>query len=325
MSQAETALTVRSGQELGHLADVAERTREYIAASKAANTVRAYRADWQHFSAWCAAQGLDALPASPQTLALYLTAHAMALKTSTLQRRLSAISQAHQHAGQASPTADPIARATWAGIRRAHGTAQRQKAPAVVDQLRAMLEALPPGLIGARDRALLLLGFSGAFRRSELVSLDVGDVQITRAGLVVTLRRSKTDQLGEGRKIGIPNGTAAATCPVAAVKGWLKLAGIRDGPLFRPINRHGQLGAGRLSDRAVALVIKRHAAAAGLDPEEYSGHSLRAGFATSAAAAGVEERHIAQQTGHRSMTVLRRYIRDGELLGQSNAAGRVGL
>jgi integrase len=179
-------------------------------------------------------------------------------------------------------------------------------------------------LLELRDRALLLLGFAGAFRRSELVSLDVEDLEFSRAGLVVRLRRSKTDQEGQGRRIGVPRGQRAETCPLMALQAFLKAASIESGPLFRGVNRHGQLLQGRLSDRAVALVVKRRVEAVGLDPERFAGHSLRAGLATSAAAAGASERAIAKQTGHKSMAVLRRYIRDGDLF-RDNAAAAVDL
>jgi len=306
------------------LYEVGARARDYVQQSRAANTRRAYRADWADFAAWCAVHRLAALPAAPETVALYLTDLAASRKTSTLQRRLSAISQAHKAADLDTPTGHRAVRAVWSGIRRAKGTAQEGKAPAVTRDLRAMVAILPPTLPGTRDRALLLLGFAGAFRRSELVGLDVADVTTTRDGLVIDLRRSKTDQEGEGRRIGIPYGSRPATCPVRAVQDWLAASGLRTGPLFRGINRHGQVRATRLSDRAVALVVKRAAEAAGLDPARYAGHSLRAGLATAAAAAGVSERAIMAQTGHKSLPMVRRYIREGSLFNE-NAAAEVGL
>ena len=307
------------------LAPAVERARAYAGQAKAPNTLRAYNADWRDFAAWCAAANLTPMPADPETVGLYLGDLAAAgRKASTLERRLSAIAQAHKLAGHPSPTGHPAVRAVWAGIRRVHGSAQEGKAPALAADMRAMVGALPPGLGGVRDRALLLLGFAGAFRRSELVGLDAGDVAPTREGLVVTLRRSKTDQAGEGRRVGIPAGQHAATCPAQALKAWTTMAGIAEGPLFRPVDRRGVVGPGRLSDRAVALVVKRAALAAGLDPDRYAGHSLRAGLATSAAAAGASERSIMDQTGHRSVAMVRRYIREGSLF-RDNAAAKVGL
>jgi integrase len=179
-------------------------------------------------------------------------------------------------------------------------------------------------LVTLRDRALLLLGFAGAFRRSELVSLDTGDVASAADGLVITLRRSKTDQEGQGRQVGLPFGSNPRTCPVRALRDWFTAAAIADGPIFRGVDRHGNIAVTRLTDQSVALVVKRAAAAAGLDPADYAGHSLRSGLATAAAMAGVSERSIMAQTGHKSLPVVRRYIRSGGLF-RRNAAAAVGL
>jgi integrase len=187
-----------------------------------------------------------------------------------------------------------------------------------------MLDKLPATRVGLRDRAVLLLGFAGAFRRSELVSLDVADLEFSSAGLIVTLRKSKTDQKGAGRRIGIPYGSTEGTCPVRAVQAWLETARISDGPVFRPLDRFQRVQTTRLSDKAVALIVKRRAKAVGLDPTRYAGHSLRAGLATSAAAAGASERVIMSQTGHRSADMVRKYIREGSLF-TANPAGMVGL
>ena len=242
---------------------------------------------------------------------MYLADHAEAWKVSTLNRRLAVISVMHQRHGYPSPTVSPAVREVAKGIRRQTGSAQRRVAPTVIGDIRRMLAHLPDNLLATRDRALLLIGFAGALRRSELVAIDVEDITDRPEGLAATLRRSKTDQEGAGRIVAIPYGTE--TCPVTALRTWTEEAGITTGPVFRPIDRHENISATRLSDRAVALVLKRRAAAAGLDPAAYSGHSLRAGFATTAAAHGATERAIANQTGHRSMEVLRRYIRDGAL------------
>ncbi len=318
---------VKAGGEtrgLGPLASVAETAREYIRHAKAPNTMRAYRADWKHFKAWCDAHGLTALPAAANTAVLYLTELSSTHKVSTLTRRLSSINQAHQLASHESPTGTPAVRALMAGIRRAKGTAPEVKAPVLTEDIRAMVGALPAGLLGSRDRALLLIGFTGAFRRSELVGLNFADCEFTRAGLVISLRRSKTDQDGCGRKIGIPRGSTPETCPVRSLEAWLAASGITGGALFRSITRQGRMRPGRLSAYAVALVVKRCAAAVGLDASRYSGHSLRAGLATAAAIAGASERSIMNQTGHRSTSMVRRYIRDGSLF-RENAAAVVGL
>jgi integrase len=310
--------------EIGPLAEIAFRASEFVNQSKAKNTVRAYRADWSHFETWCQSHGQASLPASADTVALYVTDLAASLKPATITRRISAISQAHQIAGFETPTGSAKVRLVMAGIRRTMGTAQKGKTPILVDDLRRMLGGLPGNLLGVRDRVLLLIGFCGAFRRSELVALDAGDIAITRDGLVVTIRRSKTDQEGEGRKIGIPYASHLETCPVRSLQDWLEKSGITEGPLFRPVNRFGKMASIRLSGAAVGEIVKRYAAAVGLDASEFAGHSLRSGLATSAAAAGASERSIMRQTGHRSEKMVRRYIKDGSLF-RENAVAVVGL
>jgi integrase len=237
-----------------------------------------------------------------------------------IQRRLNAIAEAHKAMGLESPTSAGMVRNTLKGI----GTATAPKAPTLTDDIRAMVDATDAGLIGARDRALVLLGFAGAFRRSELVCLDIEDCSFGKDGLTVMLRRSKTDQDGAGRKIGIPYGSNPETCPVRTIQAWIEQAVLSDGALFRSINRHGQVQAGGLSGMDVARVVKKLAERAGLDPAKYAGHSLRAGHATSAAIAGASERSIMKQTGHRSVQMVRRYIRDGSLF-RENSAGKLGL
>jgi integrase len=328
------------GSALGQVADTA---RDYIRASKAKNTLRAYKSDWCDFQCWCAGYGLSALPASPETVALYVTALADGrwvtrlvkgrkvskfekCKVSTISRRIVSIGQAHAIAGHPSPTGAAEVRHVMAGIRKTKGTARAAKKATLVDDIRRMMNALPSGTLGVRDRALLLVCFAGAFRRSEVVSLDRGDCMFTGDGLVVTLRRSKTDQEGEGRKIAVPYGSSPDTCPVRALKAWLDLAGSADdaAPVFQPISRRGKILAGRLSDKAVVRAVKRYALLAGLDASKYAGHSLRAGLATAAAIGGASERSIMNQTGHKSVNMVRVYIRDGNLF-RDNAAAKVGL
>jgi site-specific recombinase XerD len=301
-----------------------EQVREYIRASKAENTLRGYQSDWRHFCAWCEVHGVQLFPALPETVASYIAECAGRLKVGSIQRRLNAIAEAHKAVGLESPTHSPIVTNTMKGIRRTIGTASAQKAPALTDDIRAMVDATDAGIIGGRDRALILLGFAGAFRRSELVGLVVNDCAFGKDGLTVTLRRSKMDQHGAGRKIGIPYGSNPETCPVRNVQAWIEQAGVNAGPLFRPLNRHGHIQAGRLSGVDVARVVKKLADRAGLDVAKYAGHSLRAGHATSAAIAGASERSIMNQTGHRSVQMVRRYIRDGNLF-RENSAGKLGL
>ena len=310
--------------EVGPLAEIADRASEFVNQSKAKNTVRAYQSDWSHFELWCRAHGQISLPATSETVAFYLTDLSSTHKTGTLVRRISAISQAHQIAGFETPTGSSQVRLVMAGIRRTNGTAQVAKTPVLVEDLRRMVSKLPGNLLGVRDRALLLVGFSGAFRRSELVALDVADAIINRDGIVIVIRRSKTDQEGEGRKIGVPYGSNPATCPVRALQDWLGQCGFAEGSLFRPIDRFSRVSPQRLSGAAIAEIVKRYVEAAGLDATKFAGHSLRSGLATSAAAAGASERSIMNQTGHRSLATVRKYIRDGSLF-RENAAAVVGL
>jgi site-specific recombinase XerD len=299
--------------------------QHYAEASRAESTVRAYRADWQHFTRWCEGTHAAPLPAEPATMAAYVADLAeQGKKPATIARRLASISQAHQLAGFDSPSRTETVRSVMKGIRRTHGTAQRQAAPATTQVIKAMIDTLPGTMAGRRDRALILLGFAGAFRRSELVSGRVDDVAFTPEGLVFTLRRSKTDQEGQGTRKGIPYGSNPSTCPVRALRAWLDSADITSGPIFRAVDRWGRISDRALTDRSVADIVKRSVAAAGFKADEFSGHSLRAGLATSAAAAGVLDRDIMKQTGHKSDRVLRRYIRDGSLF-RDNAAGKVGL
>jgi len=313
----------REGTELAPSPSM-EQAREFARHSKAESTLRGYQSDWRDFCSWCDSQSLCPLPASPESVASYIAECASRLKTGSIQRRLNAISEAHKAMGQESPTSAGTVRNTLKGIQRTLGTATVQKSPTLVDDIRAMVGATDAGLIGARDRALILLGFAGAFRRSELVALGVADLAFSRDGLTVTLRRSKTDQEGVGRKVGIPYGSNPDTCPVRAVQSWLEDASVADGPAFRAVNRHGKAQETGLAPIDVARIVKKLAQGAGLDPAKYAGHSLRAGHATQAATAGASERSIMNQTGHRSVQMVRRYIRDGSLF-RENSAGKLGL
>ena len=322
----ETALIVPQTENqtaaLVVVQDAHERAREFVQNSKASSTIRGYRSDWRSFETWCVASGLTALPAEPGTVALYLAAHADRLKPATLSRHMAAIAIAHQAAGHESPASMRHAAVSEVlkGIRRTKGVAQARKAPLLATQLIRAIAVMRTDLVGLRDRALLLIGFAGAFRRSELVSLDVADVVIDNDGLTVTLRRSKTDQEGAGRKIGIPRGSSPDTCPVRALRAWMDAASITEGPLFRSVNRHGRVGS-RLSDKHVAIAVKQAAAPVGLDAKSFAGHSLRAGLVTSAAISGRSDRSIMNQTGHRSVAMVQRYVRDASLFRDNAAQG----
>jgi len=263
-------------------AGLAERAAAYARAARAPATERAYAADWHDWEAWCAARGANPLPSSPAAVGVYLAdlAH-RGRKASTISRRAVAIVQAHRLAGAEMDLRHPAIREVLAGIRRTHGSRKEAKAALLTADLRRCLAAMPDNLIGKRDRAALLLLFAGAFRRSELVALDLADIQISSRRMTVAIGRSKTDQQGEGVVIGIPRGKRE-TCPVRAVEQWIEAAGITEGPLFRSVNRHGRLG-GRLPDAAVAEIVKRAVERVGLDPAKFSGHSGRSGFITQAA------------------------------------------
>jgi integrase len=293
-----------------------DRVATLIESSISANTRRAYRSDLAHFEA-CGGQ----LPANPAVVASYLAAHADALSVATLIRRIATISKAHEARGLPNPCRSEIVRATLRGIKRTRGISQREAKPLLRDDLFRILYAMGGDMKDVRDRALLLVGFAGGFRRSELVGLHCADIERVKQGIIIVLRRSKVDQDGAGRKIGIPYGRTR-NCPVFAVDHWLAVSGIDQGPIFRPVDRHGHVAVEQLSGEAVSLVVKERVAAAGIDPTGYSGHSLRAGFATSAVQAGVSTFKIRAQTGHASDAMLARYVRDGELF-SGNPAGAV--
>lgn len=313
-------LTATQRKKLSH------RIHDYIEQSQAKNTRRGYQSDWRHYSRWCQAQGVEKLPSSPKTLAYYLSDLAeQGYKISTLQRRLSSIAIAHRTAGYPSPTDDAGLRTVWRGLRKEHGVLQQGKKPLLTRDIQNMIHKMHlDTLSGLRDRALILTGFAGAFRRSEIVAINVEDVEFSSEGLIIHVRRSKTDQEGEGRKVAIPYGSRLETCPVRALQDWLSASVITDGPLFRKVNKADWVESRRLSDKSVANIIKRAVESIGTDPTQYAGHSLRAGFATASAAAGANERDIMRQTGHKSVATVRRYIRDGELF-RDNAASRLGL
>jgi site-specific recombinase XerD len=281
----------------------------YQRASNAEATVRAYRADAEVFETWCARYGFRSLPASSEAVAAFLVAEAEAGRAvSTISRRCAAIRYAHKLVGAPDPTEDEGVRAAVKGIRRRVGTAPTRKAAATVDVVAAMLMHTPQTLTGKRDRALLALGFAGAFRRSELVALDVEDLREDPEGLRVLVRRSKTDQEGAGFEKAIPHGRLVK--PVALVGEWLDAAGITSGPVYRPVSRSGTVrGAERLTTQTVAAIVKRYAAAAGLDASSFGAHSLRAGYITTAAERGADLARIMDQSGHRDTRTVVGYIR----------------
>ncbi len=283
-----------------------ETVRTYLSAAHAANTLRAYRSDIHHFIGWG-----GKIPATAECVARYVAHHARTLSCATLSRRVVAIGQAHTTQGLPSPTQSALVRATLQGIRRTLGNTSHQVAALQKNDLVKIVGKLH-GLRGLRDKALLLIGFAGAMRRSELVALDIEDVQFVTEGILIRLRRSKTDQEGYGRHIAIPY-VKGRHCPCRALLLWLKVSGIETGALFRGISRFEQLLTRRLSPQSVALIIKQRVELAGLNPSLYSGHSLRAGFVTNAARSGASSTSIRNQTGHQSDAMMQGYIRSSQL------------
>ena len=277
---------------------------EFIVAATAPNTRRAYESDVRNFIA----RG-GRIPATPEQVARYLADHAASLSMATLARRLAGIRAAHIERGFSDPTKGELIRLTFRGVRRKYGRPQRRVAPLIVEHLSAIVSALGTSARDVRDCALLLIGFAGAFRRSELSGIQYDWISRTEQGVVIALRRTKTDQESRGRIVAIAK-AGGPICPVAALESWLELSGIVRGAVFRRVSKSNKVLAEGLSGSAVATIVKRHAAQLGLEPACISGHSLRAGFATSAAVAGVPMWRIKRQTGHVSDEVLGRYIRE---------------
>jgi integrase len=301
-----------------------EEAKRHLENSKAENTKHAYRSDWRLFSEWCQKNNLLSLPAKPETIVYYITFLGKTHKASSIKRKMTAISQRHETAGYPSPTKTPLVRGVWDGLQRAIGIKEEGKAALWLHDLRKMVESLPlDKTIGVRNQALLVLGWAGAFRRSEIVSLNVEDITSTRDGLVVHLGRSKTDQKGEGQEVALPFGSNRLTCPVRALENWLEVSGIDSGPLFRGIDRHGNI-QGRLTPQSVRLIVKSCSEKVGLNPDHFGAHSLRSGFCSTAAKAGKTEHQIMRQTRHKRSDSLQRYIKYGTLF-EDNAAGGIGL
>jgi site-specific recombinase XerD len=287
---------------------------EYARGSRAASTWRAYESDWRIFAAWCRSVGQPALPATPHTVALFLAAQAaLGHAPNTLDRRRAAIRLMHVGAKHPSPhdalEVDEVLR----GVRRAWKQPPHQKAPAVDAEVRRLADAIEPRTLqGLRDRALVLLGFAGALRRSELVALDVEHLERCPEGFLMRIASSKTDQEGQGQVVAIARVPGSSYCPVQAVLDWLVVAEIGSGAVYRRMRRGDTLGGSRLTDQSVALVIKKLALRAGLEPGRYAGHSLRSGFLTSAARRRASIFKMADQSRHRSLDTLRTYVRDAE-------------
>jgi site-specific recombinase XerD len=289
----------------------AEAARDFARESLSPATRRAYRSDIRAFEAWCDERGVRAIPAEPEAVASFLAHEAQrGLAVSSISRRAAAIRLFHRAAGHATPTESQLVRSTLRGIRRTLGVAPKQKKPLTSELLLSLLEHIPDSLLGKRDLALLLLGFSGAFRRSTLAMLEVEDLEEVADGLRVHVRRSKTDQEGQGAVVPVVRGRTA--CPVAAVNDWMASAGITTGPIFRRMGRGGHVFPEALTPFSIGQIVKRYVKAAGLDPSEFGGHSLRAGFITSAVENGASVFRTMDVSLHRRVETLRGYVRRAE-------------
>ena len=295
--------------------------------SKAINTVRAYKSDFNDFGIFCARNGFKSLPSNPKIVSLYLThLSTKEAKMSTLKRRLVSIGVIHKLKGHYLDTKHPSIIENIMGIKRRKGSIQKAKKPILIRSLKLIIDAIDQQnkqeIKKLRDRSIILIGFSGGFRRNEIVSLDYDDLDFVPEGLKINIKRSKTDQFGEGFTKALPYFDNIQYCPVLSLKNWIQVSNINSGPLFRRFSRGSKLSENRLTDQTIALLIKKYLGLAGIDNKNYSGHSLRSGFATSAAESGVEERSIMAMTGHKSTEMVRRYIKEANLF-KNNALNKI--
>jgi len=304
-----------------------EETSINLQSSKASNTVRAYKSDFSDFGVFCAQNGFKSLPSEPKVVSLYLThLSTKGAKMSTLKRRLVSIGVIHKLKGHYLDTKHPAIIENIMGIKRRKGTFQKAKKPILISSLKKIINVIDQQkkeeIKKLRDRSIILIGFSGGFRRNEIVSLDYDDLDFVPEGLKLSIRRSKTDQFGEGFTKALPYFDSSQYCPVVSLKKLLDLSKIRSGPVFRRFSKGSKLSENRLTDQTVALLIKEYLNLAGIDSKNFSGHSLRSGFATSAAESGVEERNIMAMTGHKSTEMVRRYIKEANLF-KNNALNKI--
>ena len=304
-----------------------EETLLNLKSSKANNTVRAYKADFSDFGLFCAQNGFKSLPSEPKIISLYLThLSTKDIKMSTLKRRLVSIGVIHRLKGHYLDTKHPLIIENIMGIKRRKGSIQKGKKPLLINNLKLIINVIDEDksekIKKLRDRTIILVGFSGGFRRNELVSLDYDDLDFVPEGLKINIKKSKTDQYGEGSIKALPYFDNSQFCPVLSIKKWIDITGINSGPLFRRFSKGSKLSHFRLTDQTVALLIKKYLKLAGIDCKNYSGHSLRSGFATSAAESGAEERSIMAMTGHKSTEMVRRYIKEANLF-KNNALNNI--
>ncbi|MDA8537857.1 tyrosine-type recombinase/integrase [Candidatus Pelagibacter bacterium] len=304
-----------------------EETLVNLQNSKAKNTVRAYKSDFNDFGLFCAQNGFKSLPSEPKIVSLYLTyLSTKDTKMSTLKRRLVSIGVIHKLKGHYLDTKHPSIIENIMGIKRRKGSIQKGKKPILINNLRSIINVIDEQkkeqIKKLRDRSIILIGFSGGFRRNEIVSLNYDDLDFVTEGLKISLRKSKTDQFGEGTVKALPYFDNTQYCPVLSLKKWIQISKINKGPLFRRFTKGLNLSENRLTDQTVALLIKEYLRLAGLDSKNYSGHSLRSGFATTAAESGAEERSIMAMTGHKSTEMVRRYIKEANLF-KNNALNKI--
>jgi len=298
-----------------------------LQSSKAINTVRAYKSDFNDFGLFCAQNGFKSLPSEPKIVALYLTyLSTKNAKMSTLKRRLVSIGVIHKLKGHYLDTKHPLIIENIMGIKRRKGSIQNGKKPLLISSLKIIIDVIDQQnkekIKILRDRSIILIGFSGGFRRNEIVSLNYDDLDFVPEGLKIKIKRSKTDQFGEGSIKALPYFDNSQYCPVVSLKNWIDIARINSGALFRRFSKGSRLTEKRLTDQTVALLIKEYLQLAGIDNKNYSGHSLRSGFATSAAESGAEERSIMAMTGHKSSEMVRRYIKEANLF-KNNALNKI--
>ena len=306
-----------------------EETLLNLQSSKANNTVRAYKSDFKDFGIFCAQNGFKSLPSNPKIVSLYLThLSTKDAKMSTLKRRLVSIGVIHKLKGYYLDTKHPSIIENIMGIKRRKGSVQLSKKPILINSLKNIINAIDEQdkeeIKKFRDRSIILIGFSGGFRRNEIVSLDYDDLDFVPEGLKINLRRSKTDQFGEGFTKALPYFDSSQYCPVVSLKKWIEISKIRSGAVFRRFSKGSRLSENRLTDQTVAILIKEYLKLTGIDSKNYSGHSLRSGFATSAAESGAEERSIMAMTGHKSTDMVRRYIKEANLF-KNNALNKIKL
>ena len=306
-----------------------EETLNNLKSSKAINTIRAYKSDFKDFGAFCAKHSFKTLPTEPKVVALYLTyLSGKNAKMSTLRRRLVSIGMIHKLKGHYLDAKHPIIIENLMGIKRTKGSIQSGKKPILINHLKAIINVInelkTEEIKKARDKALILVGFGGGFRRTELISIDYEDLEFVPEGVKITLRRSKTDQFGEGMIKGLPYFSSETYCPVAHLKKWIKISNIKSGSVFRRFTKGCSLTSDRLTDQSVVLLIKRYLELAGIENKNYSGHSLRSGFATVSAESGADERSIMAMTGHKTTQMVRRYIKEANLF-KNNALNKIKL